>query len=162
MDPASIAEDTEWTWFRPQMDGQTNGQKDKKKPLTSIPQLQLCYSRGYQNILTGPVHEMSHSSWQTSQLWFPVSYRSGFTSHEATHVFPKRKFAHFRHLSGPSPQQPCESSQTSSQTRPSASEKGNWTIISMDQCSHALRCDGVTGGSLNIKTPSYWYRKFLL
>ena len=41
MDPASIAEDTEWTWFRPQMDGQTNGQKDKEKPLTSIPQLQL-------------------------------------------------------------------------------------------------------------------------
>ena len=58
MDPISIVEDTEQTWFCPQKDGQTDGQTDEQtdkrkdgqadgRHETSIPPFQLRWSGGY-------------------------------------------------------------------------------------------------------------------
>ena len=48
MDPVSIVEDTERTWFCPQTDRRTDGQGD-----TSLPPFQLRWSGGYNYVLTG-------------------------------------------------------------------------------------------------------------
>ena len=78
-----------------------------------------------ENTLTGPEHETTHSSWQGSQVWLPVSYKSPRSSHEEIHVSSNKKLAHWTHFSGPSPQQPCEVLHSSSQTKPSAAEDWN-------------------------------------
>ena len=44
MDPASIVEDTEWTQFCPQMDGQTDRQTDGVKPV--YPRFHFVEARG--------------------------------------------------------------------------------------------------------------------
>ena len=53
MDPASIVEDTERTWFCPQTDGQTDGQTEGWRE-TSIPPFQLRWSGGYHQMWCNP------------------------------------------------------------------------------------------------------------
>ena len=54
MDPAGIVEDTEQTWFCPQMDRQTDGGMDRQKDkVNPVYPLQLRWSEGYNTICIG-------------------------------------------------------------------------------------------------------------